>query len=93
MTKYIIGTISDFDMPLTPQMKGERADEYYIRHISFEDLQKERDEVLETRQDTIKGFAPLMEKFMKENNICVLGNEDKIKENEKLFGKLITLFE
>ncbi len=93
MTKYIIGTISDFDMPLTPQMKGERADEYYIRHISFEDLQKERDEVLETRQDTIKGFAPLMERFMEENNICVLGNEDKIKENEKLFGKLITLFE
>lgn len=93
MTKYIIGTISDFDMPLSAQMKGERADEYYIRHITFEDLQKERNEVLETSENTIKDFAPLMENFMKESNICVLGNEDKIKENEKLFKELITVFE
>ena len=34
MTKYIIGTISELDSPLTPSMKGERATAYYIRGIS-----------------------------------------------------------
>ena len=39
MTKYIIGTISELDSPLTPSMKGERATAYYIRGISEEQRQ------------------------------------------------------
>ena len=40
MTKYIIGTISRYDFPLTPSMKGEKAVSLYISQISQEDIQK-----------------------------------------------------
>lgn len=93
MTKYIIGTISKVDIPLTPSMKGHAAAENYIRHITYEDIQKERDEILNTKREDIRAFSNLISDIMKQDNFCVLGNEDKIKENEKLFNKLINIFE
>lgn len=93
MTKYIIGTISNLDSPLTPSMKGEQAAEYYIRHISHDTLQKERDEVLSTTAEVIKGFSDLIGESMEQNYICVLGNEDKIKDSKDLFNNLVNVFE
>ncbi|MCI1946049.1 insulinase family protein [Clostridium luticellarii] len=93
MVKYIIGTISDLDFPLSPSMKGERAVENYIRHVSYEDLQKERQEILNTGVEDIKGFSKLISSSMNKDNICVLGNEQKIKKNKDLFKNLVNLFE
>lgn len=92
MAKYIIGTMSQTDMPLTAQMKGERAVEYYIRGISYDDVQKERDEILSTSPNDIKKAAELVEAGMKQNYLCVLGSEQKIKDNKDLFGKLVNVF-
>ena len=52
MTKFIIGTISGMDMPLTPRAKGERSYTAYMTEATFEDRQRERDQVLST--DTAK---------------------------------------
>jgi len=93
MTKYIIGTISDLDVPLTPSMKGEKAAEYYFRKIGYDDLQKERAEVLSTDVEKIRGFGPMIERIMKENYMCVLGNEEIIKDNRNIFGSIINVFE
>lgn len=93
MTKYIIGTISSLDSPLTPSMKGEHASDCYIRHISADDIQNERNEVLNTNVEVIRGFADLIGDSMKQNYTCVLGNEDKIKENKDLFNNLVNVFE
>ncbi len=93
MTKYIIGTMSTMDTPLTPQMKGERADVAYIRNISQADLQQERDEILATRQKDIKKLADIVEAVMEANCLCVMGGEQKIKANKDLFGKLITVID
>jgi len=93
MTKYIIGTISDLDTPLTPAAKGERATENYLRRISYEDRQREREEILATNKEAIKAFSDVIKDLMKENYICVIGNEDKIKENKDKFNNIINLFE
>lgn len=93
MKKYVIGTISEMDAPLTPSMKGERASGYYISHLSFEEIQRERDEVLKTSQEDIKKCADLIDGAMKENYLCVLGNEGKIKQNQEIFNKLVNVFE
>ena len=93
MTKYIIGTMSAMDTPLTPQMKGERADAAYIRKISQADLQQERDEILATRQQDIKKLSALVDAVMKANYLCVMGGEQKIKANKDLFGELVTVIE
>jgi len=92
MDKYIIGTISGIDTPLTSQMKGELAAECYIRNITQTDRQKARDEILATRQQDIIALSELISDCMKENTVCVLGNEIKIKENEELFSKLTNIF-
>ncbi|WP_368488959.1 insulinase family protein [Clostridium sp. BJN0013] len=93
MTKYIIGTISDLDFPLSPSMKGERATEYKIKHITYEDLQKEREEILNTKEEDIVAFADLISHIMSKDNICVMGNEEKIRENKDIFKNLVSLFE
>lgn len=93
MTKYIIGTISDLDTPLTPSAKGVRATENYLRKISYEDRQREREDILSTDKETIKAFSDVIKDLMKENYICVIGNEDKIKENKNKFNNIINLFE
>ena len=40
MTKYIIGTISDLDMPLTPSTAGSRSLHAYISGITDEEVQR-----------------------------------------------------
>ena len=93
MTKYIIGTISDLDKPLTPLMKGRTALSRYLTHISQADIQRHRDEVLAVTPKKIKEFTEIIAEMMKENCICVLGNEAMLKENKTLFGSLISVFE
>ena len=92
MTKYIIGTISELDSPLTPSMKGERATAHYIRGISEEQRQKEREEVLSTKPEDIKSFKALLIDITKENYYCVLGNETKLKNNKDIFANLVNVF-
>lgn len=93
MTKYIIGTISEMDFPLTPSMKLEKALANYICKVTNEDMQRERDEVLSIKPQDIKKFADMADDLMKQNYICVIGNESKIKDNKELFNNLVKLFE
>lgn len=92
MTKYVIGTISRLDSPLTPSMKGEQSDEDYIRKISAEDIQRERDEILTAKSEDIRKLSFLISEVVKQNYICVAGGESKLKENEKLFGSMTQIF-
>jgi Zn-dependent M16 (insulinase) family peptidase len=91
--KYIIGTISRLDHPLTPSMKGEVATERYIREITHEDVQRVREEILGTGKGDIRDCADLITQSMDQNNICVLGNETKIREHEEFFDELVRVFE
>ena len=93
MDKYVIGTMSSVDTPLTPQMKGNAAAECYIRGISYEDRQKSRDEILRTQQKDIRETADMVEACMKANHLCVFGNEELLRENREIFGKLSSVTE
>lgn len=93
MTKYIIGTMSEVDSPLTPSMMGDAAAVNYIRGISQEAIQKERDEILNCNIENLKNLKALFQQLAKENYICVIGNENKITENKDLFNKTLNLFE
>ncbi len=92
MTQYIIGAISEMDMPLTPSAKGNYSLAGYLTHYDFARVQKERDELLSTDADTIRGLAGYIRAFMEDECLCVVGNEEKIKEQKKLFAKIEYLF-
>ncbi|MDO4522763.1 MAG: insulinase family protein [Eubacteriales bacterium] len=88
MCKYIIGTMSELDTPLNPKAKGERSLSAWLGNITQEDLQQERDEILSANWETIRRLAPLMEAIIGANQLCVVGNEEKIAANEELFGEV-----
>ena len=93
MRKYIIGTISKMDTPLTPSMKGQLATARYISKVSHEDLQKERDEVLSTKEEDIRELSDLVKDVMDKNNLSVLGNERTIKTSGKeVFKNFVEVF-
>ncbi len=92
MTQYIIGAVSEMDMPLTPSAKGNYSLAGYLTHYDFACVQKERDELLATDADTIRGLAGYIRAFMEDECLCVVGNEEKIKEQENLFTKIEYLF-
>ncbi len=91
MTRYIIGTVSRMDDPLTPSQKGNLAVRRYFEKISKDDIQKERNAVLSTTIKDIKNFEKLVSDILAQDAFCVYGNEDKIQLNKDLFGKLIKL--
>ena len=93
MDKFVIGTMSNIDMPLTPKMKGNVAAECWLKGITLADRQKSRNQILSTRQQDIRDLARTVEDCMKENNLCVFGNEEKLKENKDCFGKLVSVME
>ncbi len=93
MNRYIIGTISRLDRPLTPYMKGERATENYMRRITPEDLHREREEILNVGQQDIRELSDMMFELIGRQSFCVLGSELKIKENSELFGSIVDVFE
>lgn len=91
LTQFIIGTMARLEPAMTPHMKGQLATNRYISNISLEDVQKTRDEVLGTKLKDIKALAPVLADTMKEDYLCVLGRESKIKENKDLFNNLVKL--
>jgi Zn-dependent M16 (insulinase) family peptidase len=92
LTKYIIGTISKLDRHMTPEQKGEMGAARYLRKITNEMLQNERDEVLSTTVEDIKEHKALMNDILSENRICVLGGEAKIKSEKDKFDQLVEVF-
>ena len=93
MTKYIIGTLGGIDAPLTPEGKGYRSMAAYLKHMTFEDVQRERDEILNASQEDIRALADLVEAVLSDNNFCVLGNENNIRKEEELFMSIKNLNE
>ena len=91
MTRFIIGTISKLDQPLTAVMKLDRAAEYYIRDIGYEKLKNERLQILNLTKENIRSFADVIDNTMKKNIYCVLGSEAKLKENSNIFGSLTNI--
>ena len=85
ITKYVIGTISGIDTPRTPRTKGSASLTAYLTGITQEDLQKQRDEILQVTQEDIRNLAELVKAVLDNGNICVIGNEKKIEENKDLF--------
>ena len=91
LTQYIIGTFSQLDMPLTAAGKGRRSREAYMRGITMEMIQKERDEVIDVTAEDIRGLAAYIRAFMEDDFLCVVGSEQKIKAEADKFMNIENL--
>ncbi len=91
MTKYVIGTVSDMDTPLNPSAQGKRSFARYMSGMTEEQVQKERDQVLDVSMEDIRGLAPLIACALEQNYLCVVGNEDKLETEKDMFDELSSL--
>ena len=88
MCKYIIGTMSEVDTPMNPQAKGARSLMAYLCHITQNDLQRERNEILSATPGNIRALAPLIESVVQQRNLCVIGSAAKIESEKSLFYEI-----
>lgn len=92
VTQFIIGAVSELDTPMTPKGRGNYSLAGYLTGLTMDRIQQERDELLATTAETIKGLSCYIEAFMKDDCLCVVGNGEKIKEEKKLFLSVDQLF-
>ena len=93
MTKFVIGTMSTVDSPLTPAAKGSRDMGAYFSGAQQEDIQKAREQIIDCTADDIRLFAPLIQAVMDEGNVACVGSEGKIEEDKDIFDNVRSLFE
>ena len=91
MTKYVIGTISGLDTPLTPRSAGARSMTAYLTGTTQEEIQKIRDEVLRAQVEDIRALAPYIEAILEKGAVCVVGNEEKINAEKAIFDSISAL--
>lgn len=92
MNKYVIGTISNIDRPMSPSAKGDRSMNLYMNHVSAEMIQKERMQILTAGQEDIRRMAEVVKAVLAADQLCVIGGEEKIEEQKELFIEVKNLF-
>ena len=91
MTKYIIGTISSLDTPLTPSQRGLRGLSFYLAGVTYDMLQRERTQVIDATVEDIRALAAPIDAAMAQPYFCVVGNEDAITKCSDMFDKIDSL--
>lgn len=93
MVKFIIGTIGELDTPMNPAAMGLRSFSAYLSNVSYEDIQRERDQVINAKQENIRALADLVESFVKQNYLCVVGNTKQINDEKEMFDEIKNLIQ
>ena len=91
MTKYVIGTFGSLDTPMNPEAKGSRSMSAYLQELPFEQIQRERDEILHATPEDIRNLADLIASVLEDDSLCVIGNENAIRAESGLFDSVQTL--
>ena len=85
LTQYLIGAISDLDIPMNPASLGLFSLSAYMTGVTQEMLQKERDDMLNASVEDIKGLSKYIEAFMEDDFFCTVGSAQKIKAGKEMF--------
>jgi len=93
MTGYVIGTFGMMDTPMSPDAKGSRSMNAYFTGVSYDQLQKERTEILNATAADIRGLAPLVKAVLADGHFCVVGNENNIHASKDMFTDIHKLCE
>lgn len=92
MDQFVIGALSNVTRPMTPSQQGERSFALYMAGITMEELVKERREILDATVEDIRALHKIVAAILEDQLLCVVGAEEKLKEDGALFGRLRSLF-
>lgn len=91
MTKYVIGTFSEIDTPLSAASKGARSFTAYIKNQTEEEIRKDRIAMLEVKSSDINALADTIDAILKDGYMCAIGSSEKIEADKDIFDEIQTL--
>ena len=91
LTKYIIGTFSGYERPMSPAGRASRSFDAWITGRTYEDVVKEREEMLSITEEQFRAAADLFDKICAQGYFCAVGNEKTLRDNADLFGTLVNI--
>ena len=88
LTKYIIGTISGLDTPLTNSMRLEQAGVYHLKQVDTAMRQQMRSEIIDLTNADLQKLAPLIRDTLSEKYFVCCGQQPKYRSiNKNIFTK------
>ncbi len=87
ITKYIIGTIADMDIPYTPSSILGTAMNRHFSGLTSEYWQQVRTEVLTVTNEQLTALAPMFAAVLAQGYRAALATESTAKECADLFGE------
>ncbi len=91
LTKYIIGTFSGIDRPMSPSGKVYRSLNAYMCGLTYEDVLRERGEMLDITPEGFKETADLIDAALRNGCVCAVGNENVLSGSAELFDELVSI--
>ncbi len=90
MTKGVIGAFSKFDRPMSSVQKAARSFAAYISGVTYEDVVRERSEMLGITLEQFRETAAVFDEIYSQGYRCTVGSS-KIREVPELFDNIIVL--
>ena len=75
LDKYIISTVAATEPLLTPRMEGLRGASLYLSGQSGADLQRERQQILDTTAEELVGYSHVLDRVCAQERVCVIGGK------------------
>ena len=89
LDKYVIGTISGMDTPLTNTMRLDQAAIQYLKALPDSTRQRIRDEVLHVTNADLQALGKVVEDMLSDGWLCVVGGKQPIEDNREIFTSII----
>ena len=89
LDKYVIGTISGMDTPLTNTMRLDAVTTAWLKGITDEQRQQARNEVLDVTNEDLQALAPVIRDMLSDGYVCVVGGKQPIEVNADKFNKIL----
>ena len=77
---YVIGSMGNFDAPLSTPSLIDSWDVNYLANVTKKDKLALKKQVLKTKLSDVKAYASVFEKLIENSSEYTIGNVDKIKE-------------
>ena len=75
LTRYIIGTFSGYERPMSPSGMAGRSFDAWISGRTYEDVVKEREEMLTITEEQFHSYADYFDKICAQGYLCAVGSE------------------
>jgi Zn-dependent M16 (insulinase) family peptidase len=89
LDKYVIGTISGMDTPLTNTMRLDAVTTSWLKNVTDDLRQQARNEVLDVTNEDLQALAPVIRDMLSDGLICVVGGKQPIEANAEKFNTII----